>query len=71
MQRNIELKNTTDLVFTVHSVEISYDVGESQYSFIGGTTQLEPIDNKINPQILVDRTSIEIFSNDGQLSMNS
>jgi fructan beta-fructosidase len=33
--------------------------------------QIEPLENKIRLQILVEPASIEIFGNDGQVSMSS
>ncbi len=67
----IDLGDATELVFTIRGEIIRYDVKENQLSFLGRTAHLEPIQNKIRLQILVDRASIEVFGNDGQLSMSS
>jgi sucrose-6-phosphate hydrolase SacC (GH32 family) len=39
--------------------------------FLGKTVRLEPIDGKVKLQVLVDRSSIEVFGPDGRFSMSS
>ncbi|NQU51957.1 MAG: glycoside hydrolase family 32 protein [Bacteroidetes bacterium] len=46
--------------------EILYNVKRGTVSVLGNTVPLMPIDNKIKLEILLDRTSIEIYANDGQ-----
>lgn len=46
--------------------EILYNVKRGTLSVLGCTVPLMPIDNKIKLEILVDRTSVEIYANDGQ-----
>lgn len=46
--------------------EILYNVKRGTLSVLGSTVPLEPIDNKIKMEILLDRTSIELYANDGQ-----
>ena len=47
-------------------VEVLYDVKRGTLSVLGSTVPLMPIDNKIKLEILLDRSSIEIYANDGQ-----
>jgi len=47
-------------------VEILYNVKRGTLTVLGSTVPLMPIDNKIKLEILLDRTSIEIYANDGQ-----
>jgi fructan beta-fructosidase len=46
--------------------EILYNVKRGVLSVLGATVPLLPIDNKIKLEILIDRTSIEVYANDGQ-----
>ncbi|MCY1721232.1 glycoside hydrolase family 32 protein [Prolixibacteraceae bacterium Z1-6] len=46
--------------------EILYNVKRGTLSVLGTTTPLPAVNNKIKLEILLDRTSIEIFANDGQ-----
>lgn len=47
-------------------VELLYNVKRGTLSVLGSTVPLLPADNKIKLEILLDRTSIEVFANDGQ-----
>ncbi|MCF6333287.1 MAG: glycoside hydrolase family 32 protein, partial [Draconibacterium sp.] len=46
--------------------EILYNVKRGVLTVLGSTVPLMPIDNKIKLEILLDRSSIEIYANDGQ-----
>ncbi len=46
--------------------ELLYDVKRGTLSLLGTTAPLQPIDNKITLEILVDRASVEVFANGGQ-----
>jgi len=49
--------------------EIIYDVKRETLSVLGTTVPVPLVDNKISFEILVDRTSIEIFANGGQVAV--
>ncbi len=46
--------------------EVLYNVEKETLTVLGSSVQLQPVDNKIKLEILVDRASIEIYANDGQ-----
>lgn len=50
--------------------EIRYDATRNQLSCLGATASLQPEDGKITMDILVDRSSIEIFANDGKVLLS-
>jgi fructan beta-fructosidase len=50
----------------VPGTEIRYDVKRGALSILNSTMPIVPVDNKISLDILVDRSSIEIFANEGQ-----
>ena len=55
--------------FVIRGIEVTYDAGTSKLTCMGKSGDLGLEAGKIKLQILVDRTSIEIFGNDGALSM--
>ena len=67
----IELGDATEVEFTVRSEKVIYSAAQRQLSCLGRSAHLEPVDNRIRLQILVDRTSLEVFGNEGRVSMSS
>ncbi|HGJ64608.1 TPA: glycoside hydrolase family 32 protein [bacterium] len=67
----VKLGTASDFGFVIRGEKINYNVANKEISFLGKSAKLEPIDNKLKFQILVDRTSIELFGNDGVMSMSS
>ncbi len=63
--------NATSLGFDVRGQKVEYSVGERKVSALGRSAPLEPVNGRIRLQILVDRTSIEVFGNDGRVSMTT
>ncbi len=50
---------------------IRYDVQKQELTCLGRTAPLELNSNRIKIHILLDRTSIEVFGNDGRISMSN
>jgi fructan beta-fructosidase len=46
--------------------EIMYNVKRGTLTMLGSTVPMQPVNNKIKFDILIDRSSIELFANDGQ-----
>lgn len=67
----IELNNVTEFGFIVRGEKIQYNVFDKQLCCLGKSAPLEPLQNRIKLQVLVDRTSLEVFGNDGRVSMSS
>ncbi|NLZ05042.1 MAG: 2,6-beta-D-fructofuranosidase [Phycisphaerae bacterium] len=53
----------------IRGVRIVLDPQKNQLSCLDKTAPLSPVDGKIALDVLVDRTSIEIFANDGRVYM--
>ena len=72
-----DLKTVNSFGFLVrHSkdqtgTEIRFDATKNTLSCLGQTASLKPDDGKIRLEILIDRTSIEIFGNDGNMVMTN
>ncbi|WP_299578566.1 glycoside hydrolase family 32 protein [uncultured Sunxiuqinia sp.] len=72
-----DLKTVNSFGFVVRNsrketgVEIRYDATKQVLSCMGQGVLLSPEDNKIQLEILIDRTSIELFGNDGKAVLSS
>ena len=55
--------------FVIRGIEVAYDVAKQQLSCLDKTAPLSPEDGQVRLEILVDRTSIEIFANEGHVYM--
>ena len=55
----------------IRGIDVVYNVKRQKIYCLGEDGPLKPIDGKIKLQILVDRTSLEVFGNNGLLSMSS
>ena len=62
-------QNAQEVDFTLRGVPVKYDVQKQQLTCHGKTATLALVDGKIRLRMLVDRTSIDIFGNDGRLYM--
>ncbi|MCL1822376.1 MAG: glycoside hydrolase family 32 protein [Prolixibacteraceae bacterium] len=52
-------------------VELTYNVKRQVLSIFGQSVPLEPVDNKISLDILIDRASIEVYANNGRAVMTN
>jgi len=55
--------------FIIRDIPVVYNVQKQELSCQKKTAPLKPVDDKIRLELLVDRTSIEIFGNDGRIYM--
>lgn len=55
----------------VRGIPLAYDAVEQTIRFLDRCAPLRPVDGRIRLRLLIDRTSLEIFGNDGELSMSS
>lgn len=67
-----DLKTSDNFGFMIRNstknpgIEILYNVKRGVLTVLGSTVPLMPQDNKIQLEIILDRTSLEIYANDGQ-----
>lgn len=71
IQADFEVGESTALGFRVRGQEVRYDVKQKTVTAVGKTAPLETENGHIRLRLLVDRTSLEVFGNDGKLSMTS
>jgi fructan beta-fructosidase len=63
------LSEAKQLGVKIRGVPVTYDVEKRQLVCQNETAPVEPIDGRLRLEILVDRTSIEIFAQEGRLYM--
>ncbi|MCA9438613.1 MAG: GH32 C-terminal domain-containing protein, partial [Candidatus Omnitrophica bacterium] len=64
-----EIFGAKEVGLRIGSVEVVYDTAQSTLRFKDQSAPLQPIDGKIQLRLLVDRTSVEIFANQGRVYM--
>lgn len=50
--------------------EVYFDASNNTINCLGSEAELMPVDGKIKLDILLDRTSVEIFGNDGEIALS-
>ncbi len=70
IQAEIEVGNVDEFGFILRGESIRYTVSNSELFCLGKSASLRPLEGKIKLEILLDRTSLEIFANDGRISMS-
>lgn len=71
IRAEIEPGEAKEVGFRVRGESITYAVKDRKLSCLGADAPLDPVDGRIRLQILVDRTTIEVFGNDGRVSLTS
>lgn len=72
-----DLKTCNSFGFMIRSgkkdagTELMYNVKRGTLSLLGSVAPLMPVDNKITLEILVDRASVEVFANGGQVVISN
>jgi sucrose-6-phosphate hydrolase SacC (GH32 family) len=71
IQAEIDVGQATDVSFKLRGEPLNYSLADRKLSCLGQSAPLDPIAHRLKFQILLDRTSIEVFANDGRVSMSS
>lgn len=69
IRAEFEVGDATEFGFVIRGIPVVYNVDERQLSCRKKKAFLKPVNGRITLQILVDRTSIEIFVNKGRIYM--
>jgi sucrose-6-phosphate hydrolase SacC (GH32 family) len=64
-----EIGDAEEFGFLINGLSVEYNVANNELSSGRSKAELQPIDGNIRLRILVDRTSVEIFANDGRVYM--
>ncbi|UCD50614.1 MAG: GH32 C-terminal domain-containing protein [Phycisphaerales bacterium] len=69
IESTFDVRSADRVGFVIRGVEISYDVGRRTLSCLDKSAPLQAPGGRIHLEILVDRTSMEIFANGGRIYM--
>lgn len=64
----IDLGKSKEIVFDIRGEKVVYNVAGKQLSFMGDKVQLLAKNNKIKLRFIVDRNSVEIYANEGEVT---
>ncbi len=70
IQTEIEVGNVDEFGFILRGKSIRYIPATNELLCLGKSASLRPLQGRIKLEILLDRTSLEIFANDGRISMS-
>lgn len=70
IRAEIELRKASEVGFTLRGIPLQFNAREETLSCLGKSAPLSLVDGKIQFQILIDRSSIEIFANQGRIVMS-
>jgi sucrose-6-phosphate hydrolase SacC (GH32 family) len=69
LRAELRIDNARETGFVIRDIPVVYDVQKQELSCQGKAALLKPSGDKIRLELLVDRTSIEIFGNGGRVYM--
>lgn len=69
IRAEIEIGDASEVGFTLRGQKVQYDVAAATVTCLDKTAPLAPVEGRITLRILLDRTSIEVFGNNGTISM--
>ncbi len=70
IQTEVEVDSAAEFGFILGGESIRYTASNSELFCLGKSASLRPVQGKIKLEILLDRTSLEIFGNDGRICMS-
>jgi fructan beta-fructosidase len=70
IRAEIEPGNAREIAFGLGGVKVGYDTASKQLSCGKARTLVEPVNGRLRLQLLLDRTSVEVFANDGRMTLN-
>ncbi|MHC4482240.1 MAG: glycoside hydrolase family 32 protein [Planctomycetota bacterium] len=71
IRAEIEPPEAKEIGFRIRGIDVVYNVKKQKVYCLGKDGPLRPIDGRVDLHLLVDRTSLEVFGNNGLLSMSS
>ena len=69
VEATFDVNHGDSIHFDLRGIAINYDVKKQELSCLDRKAKLAPINGKVDLRILVDRTSVDIFGNQGQAYM--
>ena len=69
VRADLKLAGAAETTMLIRGIPITYNVEKEELSCLKNKAPLKPVDDQVRLEILVDRTSIEIFGNNGRMYM--
>jgi sucrose-6-phosphate hydrolase SacC (GH32 family) len=66
----MEFGDLATVTLEVRGIPIVYEARAKTLRCLGAAVALAPVGNRVRLQVLVDRTSLEVFANDGRVNMS-
>jgi len=66
----IDLDKATEFGFNIRGEKLVYTVKDHLLTFMGNESKLVPVDHKIKLRLIIDRSSIEVFANQGEMTFS-
>lgn len=71
IRADVDLGEAAAIGIKVRGVDVEYSVKDKTLSALGRPAPLEPTHHRITLQALVDRTSLEVYGNEGRVALSS
>ncbi len=71
LRTEIAVGSAKEIKLSLRGVEVVYNPAKRELRMLGKAAPLVPIEGRIKLQILLDRSSLEVFANDGAATMAS
>ena len=71
LEAELEPGEASELGFDIRGEKLTYNVAEEKLTCLGRTAEVPLEEGALKLEVLVDRTSIEVYCNDGWLSMTT
>ena len=68
IRAEVELADAKSFGAIIRGVDLRYHVAEKKFTYLGRDVAVEPADGRLDFEVLVDRTSLELFANGGKSS---
>lgn len=70
VEAEVEPGPDAEFGFEIHGERLSYSAKKRTLSFLGKSAPLAPVEGRLRLRILVDRTTVEVYANDGRVCMS-
>jgi sucrose-6-phosphate hydrolase SacC (GH32 family) len=63
-----DLRNSKEIVFNIRGEKAVYNTSKQQLTFMDSRARIIPTKNKIKLRFIIDRNSVEIYANEGEVT---
>jgi len=70
IRAEFSVEEAADLCLTIRGEELKYSAADRRLTLLGCSADIVPRGGRLKLQVLADRTSVEVFANDGEVVMS-